>query len=182
MPRVDAATAATTNGCGAGNAMFRTSRSGSPIDTRQYNASYVSQTRDAFDATTASTNQQVATQVIPVHHLLRPPLKHHHETLMKDKPGNTKESRMKGASKENTKPTTDAAATATIKEDEILAKNVSFDWLLGADSEARFKIHTKNPERIYRKVSTSYLTRYSTITCYNFSVRRQLSCLGKVHL
>ena len=95
---------------------------GSPIDTRQYNASYVSQTHDALTPPLPSTNQQVATQVIPRAPPSATSAKHHHETLMKDKPGNTKKSRMKGASKENTKPTTDAAATATIKEDEILAK------------------------------------------------------------
>jgi len=99
---------------------------GSPIDTRQYNASYGSQTRDALTPPLPSTNQQVATQVIPHAPPSATSAKHHHETLMKDKPGNTKKSRMKGASKENTKPTTDAAATATIKEDEILAKRFHF--------------------------------------------------------
>jgi hypothetical protein len=140
---------------------------GSPVDRHQYD---VSQARHALTPPLPSTNQQVAAQAI----LHVPPsatsAKCHHETPTKDKPGNAKKkSHTKGASKENTKPTTDAAATA-IEEDEILAKTSRwtddkkskfFDWLLGPDGEARFKIHTKNPERIYRKVSTLYLIRYS---------------------
>jgi hypothetical protein len=54
---------------------------------------------------------------------------------MKDKPGNAKKSRTKGASKENTKPTTDAGATAAIEEDEILAKTSR--WTLQMGYEVR---------------------------------------------
>jgi len=76
---------------------------GSPIDTRQYDASYASQTRNALTPPLPSTNQQVATQVIPCAPPSATSAKHHHETLMNNKPGNTKKSRTKGASKENKK-------------------------------------------------------------------------------
>jgi hypothetical protein len=90
------------------------------------------------------------------------PNKRPHGADTKDNPGNAKKSRTKRVNKENIIPKNDSTAAAAVEEDEILGgksrwsdadKTKLFEWLLGAEADDRFKIHNKNPERIYKKVA-----------------------------
>jgi hypothetical protein len=62
----------------------------------------------------------------------------------------------------------EAAAAATIEEDNILAssrwssveKTKLFEWLLGTDADDRFNKHKKNPGHTYKKVISLFIYYY----------------------